>query len=149
MDILIRISSYIIAYLCILLKDIPLFPITLLFRTRLYKIKKISPFIIFLFDVAAVAGVIFLAIQIIEWLDCQPSWLMFIIPGIMMIWNDRHRLYLAKKGLSKVRHLHELNKTSDSYDHKHDIYMETAHLIGDFLGWTIGTILWLKTTTLL
>lgn len=139
-----KIGSYFIAFIVIASVEIPFLPITMALSAVLRKTKWVSPFLTGLLDTVKISLAIVFSGWVISKIGQSPAWLMFLIPGYLMVQNNIMRINRVKTGRSNVKRLLEQNGEPDSYDQKHDLWTERAHLTGDIIGWVIGTNLVLK-----
>ena len=140
---MVKIGSYLIALVCLAAVEFPFAPITMPLVILMRRVKRetrlwLSIPVTFLYDTAKIIIVILFATWIIKKIGGAPSWLMFIVPGILMYQNDMFRLRRAKRGTSEARAMLERGGEPESYCQSHDVWTERAHLGGDVLGWIIG-----------
>lgn len=150
MEVLIKIGSYVIAFVCIaaMWYELLCFPLTMSLVVLVRKISKwLGVPVMLLLDAAKMTAAVFLSVWLITKLNGAPSWLMFIIPGVLVYQSDMWRLRRAQRGTSNVRKMLEGAGEPESYDQRHDIWMERAHFGGDMLGWIIGAGLCLRSAS--
>jgi hypothetical protein len=97
-----------------------------------------------LLDAIKICAAVLLASWLIHKIGQSPTWLMFLIPGFLMYRNDLMRIKRVKAGRSNVKQMLEQNGHPESYDQRHDLWIERAHLLGDVSGWILGTNLFLQ-----
>jgi hypothetical protein len=140
-----KIGAYVITFVVLTGIELPFWPITLPLAVALRKAKWFSPFVICLLDVIKICVAVLLASWLVHKIGQSPSWLMFLIPGYLMVKNDLMRINSVKEGKSNVKRILEQKGESESYDQRHDLLMERSHLVGDVAGWVVGTNLVLQT----
>jgi hypothetical protein len=141
-----KIGAYVITFVVLAGIELPFFPITLYLAVALKKAKWLSPFIICLRDVVMNVAAVFLASWLIHKIGQSPSWLMFLIPGYLMVQNNLMRINRVKEGRSNVKRMLDQKGELESYDQRHDLWIERAHLLGDVAGWIVGTNLVLQSS---
>lgn len=141
---LIVIASYIIAIVCLALAELVFSPVSMGLLPVVRTAKRIAPIITVFLDATKITVMISLAVWLIRLIGGTPSYLMFIIPGLMMYGNDQRRIRVAKQGASNVRMMLEAAGEAHSYNQELDIRTENAHLIGDLIGWITGISIWLQ-----
>ena len=141
-----KIGAYVITFVVFAGIELPFFPITLSIAVALKKAKWLSPFVICLLDVVKIGAAVLLATWLIHKIGQSPSWLMFLIPGYLMVQNNLMRINRVKAGRSNVKRSLEQNGEPESYDQGHDQWIERAHLAGNVTGWIVGTNLVLQSS---
>ncbi len=141
-----KIGAYVITFVVLAGIELPFFPITLSLSVAFKKAKWISPFVICLLDVIKIGAAVLLASWLIHKIGQSPSWLMFLIPGYLMVQNTLMRINRVKAGRSNVKRILEQKGEPESYDQRHDLWIEQAHLAGDVIGWIVGTNLVLQSS---
>jgi len=141
-----KIGAYVIAFVVLAGIELPFFPITLSLSVALKKAKWLSPFVICLIDAIKIGVAVILASWLIHKIGQSPSWLMFLIPGYLMVQNNLMRINRVKAGRSNVKRILEQNGEPESYDQRNDLWIERAHLAGDVAGWLVGTSLVLQSS---
>lgn len=139
-----KVGSYMIAFVVLAGVELPFLPIALVLSPALRKAKWVSPFLVGLLDTVKTCLAIVFAVWLINKIGQSSTWLMFLIPGCLMVRNDIMRVDRVKAGQSNVKRLLEHNGEPESYDQKHDLWIERAHLTGDIAGWIIGVNLVLQ-----
>lgn len=142
-----RIGAYAITFVILAGSEIPFFPITLFLSIALKKAKWLLPFIHCILDVIKVGFAVLLASWLIYKIDQAPSWLMFLIPGYLVVHNNLMRINRVKAGRSNVKRILERNGEPESYDQRNDLWIERAHFVGDVVGWIAGTNLVLRSSS--
>ena len=142
-----KIGAYLIAYTMFIVIEFPFFAITALFLPIMRKLKNIVPAINLILTAIKICLAILVADLFISLIGQTSSWLMFIIPGYYMVHNDLMNIRQIKYGQSNVKLMLASNNELDSYDPKNHLQLHQAYLIGDVLGWTIGTNLILQTAS--
>ena len=140
-----KIGAYVITLVVLPGIELPFWPITLSLAVAFKKAKWFFPFVICLLDVIKICVAVLLASWLVHKIGQSPSWLMFLIPGCLMVRNDLMRINRVKEGKSNVKRIFEQNGEPESYDQRHDLLMERAHLVGEVTGWLVGTNLVLQT----
>ena len=110
----------------------------------LRKAKWVWPFVIGLLDTIKICLAVVFAAWLINKIGQSPAWLMFLIPGYLMVQNNVMRVNRVQAGRSNVKRLLEQYGEPESYDQKHDVWIERAALTGEIAGWIIGTNLVLR-----
>ena len=146
-----KIGAYVITFLVFAGIEFPFFPIMLPVAVALKRAKRLFPrakwlfpFVVGLFDVVKIGTAALLASWLIHKIGQSPSWLMFLIPGYFMVRNDRMRISRVKTGRSNLKRSFQQTGEPESYDQRHDLWTEQAHLAGDVVGWILGTNLVLQ-----
>ena len=146
---LIKLGAYAIAFVVLIGIELPFFPITLNLSRALRKSRWIALFVISLFDAIKICCGVLLAGWFISRIDQSPSWLMFLIPGYFMIHNSLLRINHVKNGHSNVKRILEQRGELELYNQRHDLWNERGHLLGDAVGWIVGTNMILQSACLL
>lgn len=141
MDFLVKVGSYVIAYAFMAAIELPFWPITKALMNSLRNHKRLSLLLLVVasLDTAKICSGVLMAGWLIHAIGQIPSWLMFLIPGYFMVQNDVMRIRRVKAGSSNVKIMLEGNTEPESYDKNHDLRVEQTHLVGDVLGWIVGT----------
>lgn len=142
------IGSYAIAFIILTWNEVIFFPITLLSCAAFKNEKWLAPFSFLLINAIKLWLAVILAAWLINKIGQLPTWLMFLIPGCLVVLNDVRRITRVVAGRSRVQRLLDLDGEPESYDRQHDLLMELAYLTGDISGWIIGTSLALPSSAL-
>lgn len=146
---MLKLVSYVIAFVSLAGIELLFWPVSWKLAVWLRSARNIAPYISGTLDFLKIFVAIALSVWVIRAIGYQPTWLMYIIPGIAMYMNDTKRLHLAKRGISNVRRMFHQSGEPDSYEQSTDIFMERAHLTGDFLGWIFGVSFFLRSAEFL
>jgi hypothetical protein len=143
-----KLGAYVIAFVILAGKEILAFPFTMGLSTVVRKRTKwVAPFVSPLLDVVTTCCAVLIAAWLIRKIGQSPTWLMFPIPGGLMVENDLMRINRVKAGRSNVKRLLEQRGEPESYDQRHDLWVERRHLLGDAIGWIVGTTLVLQSAS--
>jgi len=145
---MIPVLAYILAFFCFII--IPSLPVLLLvaplvFFLRRFPTERIlrlaSVGIAYLSSLAGMIAAVGVGVYGVRQLGADPAWLMFLLPGVFVLWQDKTRLDAAQRGDSNVREL--AGERGEEYDQQHDIWMKKAYMAGDVSGWVAAAIHWL------
>lgn len=142
------IGSYIIAYVILAGIELPVSPFRLALNGLFGKPKSVSPVVSGLLYSTKTCLLVLLTSWLIHLIGQSSAWLMFVIPGVHMVWNDIMRVNAVIDGSSDVKDFLEYTVEPETYDQVHDLRTEQAHLMGDIIGWIIGTNLVLQSAGL-
>lgn len=131
--------SYLIPLAILATIELPFLPFTFGIVPTLRKAKWFSPIVAGLLDAVKIFAGVLAAGWLIGLIGQAPSWLMFLIPGYLICYNDLSRIRRVKAGSSNVKRMLELAGEPESYDYKNDLKIEQAHLVGDIVGWVVGS----------
>ena len=134
-------ASYVIAFVVLAGIELPFFPVTMALSIALKKVKWAAPCFTLVFDAFKICCGVLLAAWLDHKIGQSPSWLMFLVPGYLMVQNNMMRINRVKAGRSNVKRILEQRGEPGSYDQRHDLWVERGHLWGDVAGWIIGTSL--------
>lgn len=140
-------GAYVIAFVILAGKELLSFPFTMGLSTVMRKTKWAAPLVFPLLDAVTTCCAILIAAWLIHKIDQSPSWLMFLIPGGLMVKNDLMRINRVQTGESNVRRILEQRGEPESYDQEHDLRVERGHLLGDAIGWIVGATLVLQSAS--
>ncbi len=140
-----KIGAYVITFVVLAGIELPFWPITLSIAAALRKVKRFFPFVVCLLDVIKICVAMLFASWLVHKIGQSPSWLMFLIPGYLIVQNGLMRINRVKEGKSNVKRILEQNGEPESYDQRYDLLTERSHLVGDIAGWIVGTYLVLQT----
>ena len=144
-----KFGSYFIAFIILALIDLPFSPFMMALVLVSKRVKWLLPFLFCLFDLLKICCGILLASWIIHKLGQPTSWLMFLIPGLLLLRNNYMRINRVKSGKSNVQRLLDQCYEPNSYDQKYDLLIERSHLFGEMVGWVIGTNLVLQSASIM
>lgn len=142
-----RLVSYLIAFVVLAGVELPFVPITLALSMSLRKARSLVPFLTSLLDAIKICCGVLFASWFIHKIGQAPSWLMFLIPGYLMLQNNLMRINRVKGGRSNVKRMHEQSGEPGLYDQRLDLWVERGHLLGDVVGWAVGTNLVLQSAS--
>ena len=142
-----RLGAYVIAFVVLAGIELPFFPVTMALSAALKKAKWVAPFVTSLLDAIKICCGVLLAAWLIDKIGQSSAWLMFLIPGYLMLQNNVIRINRVKAGRSNVKLMLEQGGEAESYDQAHDLWVERAHLLGDAVGWIVGTNLILESAS--
>ena len=134
-----KIGAYVIAFVVLAGIDFPLWPISCFLAVALKRARWAFPFVASLLNVVKICIAVLLASWLVAKIGQSPSWLMFLMPGVLMVQNDLMRIKRVKEGRSNVKRMLEQHSEPESYDQKHDLLTERAVLAGEIVGWLVGT----------
>ena len=141
-----KLAAYAIAFL--VLAGIPLvffpFSLALAMGTKKTMGKWAAPFVFPVLDAFQIACGVLIAEWVIHKIGQPCSWLMFLVPGCLMVQNDLMRINRVRAGTSNVERILERGGEPQSYDQRHDLWVERGRLVGDVVGWIVGTSLVLR-----
>ena len=142
-----KLGAYVIAFVILAGIELPFFSIAMPLSMALKKVKWAAPFLFSLLDAIKICCGVLLAAWLIHKIDQSSSWLMFLIPGYLMVQNNLMRINRVKAGRSNVKRMLERDGEAKSYDQRHDLWVEGGHLFGELVGWIVGTNLILKSAS--
>lgn len=144
---LVKFGAYVIAFVVLASIELPFFPITMALARALKKAKWLAPFVTSLLDAIKICCGVLIAAWLIHKIGQTSSWLMFLIPGCLMVQNNLMRINRVRSGRSNVKRMLEKDCEQESYDQRHDLWVERGHLLGDVVGWIVGTNLVLRSAS--
>ena len=144
-----KLGAYTIACLVMGLIEVLFFPVTIAVATAFRQAKAAYVWACALQDIVKVVVAFWLVTWLVAKIGQQPSWLMFLIPGIWLLHRGLIRVSHARAGTSRVHQALALSGRMEDYDQAHDIRLELMHLKGDIAGWLIGAALFLRTAPFL
>jgi hypothetical protein len=142
-----KLGAYVIAFVVLTGIEFPFLPITLALVMALKNAKWLTPFVTSLLDAMKICCGVLIAAWLIQMIGQTSSWLMFLIPGYLMVQNNLTRINRVRAGRSSVKRMLEQNGEPESYDQRHDLWVERGHLLGDVIGWIVGTNLVLRSAS--
>ncbi len=141
-----KLAAYAIAFL--VLAGIPLvffpFNLALMMGAKKTMGKWTATFVFPAFGAFQIACGVLIAGWVIHKIGQPCSWLMFLVPGYLMVRNDVMRINRVRAGASNVKRILERGGETQSYDQRHDLWVERGHLVGDVVGWIVGMSLVLR-----
>lgn len=143
-SMVLKLAAYAIAFISLAAIGLPFLPLSWKVAIWLRSAKGLTPYVFGALDLLMNVVAIAFATWAIGAIGSEPTWLMFIIPGMAMCMHDLDRVRFAKRGISGVRRLFERSGEPESYDQDADISIERARFTGDILGWFLGVALFLK-----
>jgi hypothetical protein len=142
-----KLGAYVIAFVVLAGIELPFFPVTMALTMALKKAKWLAPFVASLLDGIKICCGVLIAAWLIYKIGQTSSWLMFIIPGCLMVQNNLMRINRVRAGRSNVKRMLEQVGESESYDQRYDLWVERGHFFGDVVGWIVGTTLVLRSAS--
>ena len=144
-----KVGGYVIALVVVIGAWVPFLPVNLALAVAMRKAKRLFPFALALLVTIKTGLAVLAASWLIQAIGAAPTWLMFLIPGGVLVHQDMRRLRKIQMGLSDVRLFFEQRGEPDLYDESHDLRTAMGRLVGDVAGWVIGTALVLPSAPLL
>jgi len=144
-----KVGGYVIAFVVVIGAWVPFLPVNLALAVAMRKAKRLFPFALALLVTAKTGLAVLAASWLIHKIGTTPTWLMFLIPGGLLVHQDMRRLRKIQMGVSDVRLFFEQRGEPDLYDESHDLRTAMGRLVGDVAGWVIGTALVLPSAPLL
>jgi len=142
-----KLGAYVIAFVVLAGIELPFFPITMALTMALKKVKWLALFVASFLDAIKICCGVLFAAWLIHKIGQTSSWLMFLIPGYLMVQNNLMRINRVRAGRSNVKRILERGGEPESYDQRHDLWMERGHLLGDVVGWLVGTNIVLRSAS--
>lgn len=144
-----KVGAYLIVYVVLAVIELPFYPASFYLAKLLRNFKRVSPVAYAIFGTIVVCCGVVLSVWLIGFIDIQPTWLMFLIPGFLLLQNDYMRIKKAKAGDSGAARILMQNDELDAYNQELDLRIEYGRTIGDVAGWIIGVCYFAQPTNLL
>ena len=142
-----KLGAYVIAFVVLAGIELPFLPITIGVSIALRKANWVAPFLFSLLGAIKICCGVLFAAWLIHRIGQSSSWLMFLIPGYLIVQNGLMRTNRVKAGRSNVKRILEQRGEPESYDQRHDLWVERGYLLGDLVGWIAGTNLILQSAS--